>query len=151
GTTGDPNDTLDDFPLIRDAGETPQANRTGVRLDDFYAYMPMHAYIYAPTRELWPASSVNARLSPPEKGISASAWLDQHRAVEQMTWAPGEPMLIPGRLVSNGGWIKRNGVTCFNLYRPPLPIDGNASNVGPWLRHIITLYGKDAARQIVKY
>jgi hypothetical protein len=32
-----------------------------------------------------------------------------------MTWAPGEPMLIPGRLVSNGGWIKRNGVTCFNL------------------------------------
>ena len=35
-------------------------NGKGVRLDDFYAYMPMHSYIYAPTRELWPASSVNA-------------------------------------------------------------------------------------------
>ena len=29
GTTGDPNDDVSDFPLIRDAGERPQANRAG--------------------------------------------------------------------------------------------------------------------------
>ena len=29
-------------------------------------------------------------------------------------------MLIKDRLVSNGGWIEREGVTCFNLYRPPI-------------------------------
>jgi hypothetical protein len=33
----------------------------GVSLDDFYAYMPMHAYIFAPSGELWPASSVDSR------------------------------------------------------------------------------------------
>ena len=36
----------------------------GVSLDDFYAYMPMHCYVYAPSREMWPASSVNARIAP---------------------------------------------------------------------------------------
>jgi|ERR1700704_907628 hypothetical protein len=40
--------------------ETPAAE--GVSLADFYAYMPMHAYIFAPSREIWPAGSVNARI-----------------------------------------------------------------------------------------
>jgi hypothetical protein len=33
-----------------------------VSLEDFYAYMPLHSYIFAPSREHWPASSVNSRL-----------------------------------------------------------------------------------------
>ena len=46
-------------------GEYVAPNATpGVSLDDFYAYMPMHSYIYAPSREMWPASSINARLPP---------------------------------------------------------------------------------------
>ena len=60
----------------------------GVQLDDFRAYMPMHNYVYMPTREPWPAASVNARLGLvtvegafDEKGnpvkIPASTWLDQ--------------------------------------------------------------------------
>src|SRR5687768_5459209 len=97
--------------------------------DDFQAYMPMHAYIYTPTGELWPASSVNARLGLVDAGIGkpmpASTWLDQDKLVEQMTWAPGSPMLIRNRLVSNGGWIERRGATCFNLYRPPCSITGD--------------------------
>ena len=36
----------------------------GVTLDDFHAYMPMHTYIFAPSREPWPASSVNAQFRP---------------------------------------------------------------------------------------
>jgi hypothetical protein len=39
----------------------------GVTLEDFYAYMPTHSYIFAPSRELWPASSVNARVRPPSE------------------------------------------------------------------------------------
>jgi hypothetical protein len=42
---------------------------------------------------MWPASSVNARILPiidNGKAVPASAWLDRHRHVEQMTWAPGE-------------------------------------------------------------
>jgi len=150
GTIGDPNDDMNDFPLIRDAGEKPRSNRTGVRADDFYAYMPMHSYIYAQTRELWPASSVNARVLPPAKGIKASLWLDQHRPVEQMTWAPGSPMLIANRLISEGGWIERNGVTCFNLYRPPTIKPGTPDRAGPWLDHVSKVFGDDAGH-IVKW
>src|SRR6516165_4317501 len=125
-------------------------NGKGVRLDDFYTYMPMHSYIYAPTRELWPASSVNARVPPPAKGIKASLWLDQHRPVEQMTWAPGSPMLIANRIIDEGGWIERNGVTCFNLYRPPTIQLGTAAKADPWLDHLSKMFGDDGDH-IVKW
>lgn len=131
----------------------------GVSLDDFYAYMPKHNYMYAPSGELWPASSVNARLgsiplsnpdvTPMLDGdgeqveISASLWLDQNKPVEQMTWAPGLPMLIPDRLISDGGWIERNGVACFNLYRPPTINPGNAAEADRWLDHVHKVFGDD--------
>jgi hypothetical protein len=102
----------------------------GVERSDFQAFMPGHAYIFVPTGELWPGSSVNSRIPPIEDGvdkegkpkfISASAWLDRNRPVEQMTWAPGMPKVISDRLISDGGWIERKGVACFNLYRGPTP------------------------------
>jgi Family of unknown function (DUF5906) len=138
----------------------------GVTLDDFSAFMPMHSYIYHPTGEMWPAASVNSRIEPvplvdedgqpvlDDKGrqqvISASGWLDRNSAVEQMTWAPGEPRLIKGRLVSNGGWVKREGVTCFNLYRPPSIKHNNAAMARPWVKHAYRIYGK-SAKHIIKY
>src|SRR5690349_10865769 len=42
----------------------PYADGAGVTIDDFRAYMPSHAYIFMPCRDVWPASSVDARLSP---------------------------------------------------------------------------------------
>ena len=115
----------------------------GVALTDFHSLMPSHRYIFAPSRETWPAASVNARLDPVpvttadgepvlddkgnQKMVSASAWLDQNRAVEQMTWAPGLPMIIEDRLIAEGGWIERDDVACFNLYRPPTVIYGSAA------------------------
>jgi Family of unknown function (DUF5906) len=114
-----------------------------LELDDFNAYMPMHSYIYAPTREMWPAASVNARISSIDK-MTASAWLDRHRPVEQMTWIPGKPMLIRNHLVADGGWIERNGVTCFNLYRPPTIKHGDAGEAGPWLTHLENVFLDEA-------
>ena len=35
---------------------------TDLKPDDFYAYMLEHKYIFAPTGEIWPAASVDARL-----------------------------------------------------------------------------------------
>ncbi len=124
----------------------------GVTVNDFYAYMPAHNYIFAPSCEMWPASSLNSRIPPisvcdsdgKQKTISASTWLDQKRAVEQMTWAPSMPMLIPDRLISHGGWIERKRVTCFNLYRPPTLVRGNAPEAGPWLQHLRKIYVSDA-------
>jgi hypothetical protein len=97
----------------------------GVSLDDFRAFMPTHSYVFVPTREMWPAASINERLSPvplfdkegqpvldkngAQKKIRPSAWLDKNRPVEQMTWAPGEPMLVRDRLASDGGWFARKG------------------------------------------
>jgi hypothetical protein len=52
--------------------------------DDFHGYMLEHKYIFAPTGEIWPASSVDARL-PFVGDIKASTWIDQNRPVEQMT------------------------------------------------------------------
>lgn len=149
--------------------ETPEKKvvlPNGVALTDFSAYLPMHQYIYQPTRETWPAASVNARVEPVpaidqdgepildsqgrQEMQPASAWLDRNRAVVQMTWAPGEPMLIEGRLVANGGWILKEGVTAFNLYQPPSIKHGDASKARPWLRHVFKIYGKDA-RHIVQY
>jgi hypothetical protein len=130
-----------------------------VSLDDFYAYMPLHSYIFVPSREQWPASSVNSRLGPipilnaegspvlnekrEKKEIAANMWLDRNKPVEQMTWAPGLPVLIKDRLISEGGWIERNGVACFNLYRPPTIEPGNAAEADRWLDHVYKVFGDD--------
>jgi hypothetical protein len=120
----------------------------GVSTADFYAYMPTHSYIYAPSREMWPASSVNSRIPPipgPDgKTMQASAWLDCSKPVEQMTWAPGLPMLIQNRLIADGGWISRKGVSCFNLYRPPTLKHGDAAQAEPWRVHVRRVYPDDA-------
>ena len=139
-----------------------------ISLEDFQAYMPAHTYIFMPTREPWPAASVNSRLGRiplfsasgrpvlnnegEQKTMSASLWLDRHRPVEQMTWAPGKPVLIRDQLVAEGGWFPRPKATCLNLYRPPTIILGNAAEAGPWLAHIDAVYGKgDNADQIIRH
>jgi hypothetical protein len=126
---------------------------------------------------MWPGVSVNARVGPVQIGeapmldkggnpvldeagnaktapifTKASEWLDQNRPVEQMTWAPGHPMLIADRLVANGGWIKREGVTCFNLYRPPAVLAGDASLATRWVEHVRKIYdGEGDADHIIRY
>ena len=143
-----PNDTR--------TAPAPDAERRGegVSLDDFHAYMPTHSYIFAPTREMWPASSVDQRLPKINIGegkeIAASRFLDRYQPVEQMTWAPGEPMLIRDRLIADGGWIGRGGVTCFNLYRPPTIEPGDAKKADPWLDHAYKVY-PTAAHHIIKW
>lgn len=116
-----------------------------VALEDFYAYMPQHTYIFRPTREPWSGSSVNSRIAPIGKEkIKANIWLDQNRPVEQMTWAPGFGEVIEGKLVDNGGWIERPGVSVYNLYRPPLKLEGNPNEAGPWLAHVQRVYPPEA-------
>jgi hypothetical protein len=138
-----------------------------VTLADFYAYMPMHNYIYTPAREPWPAASVNGRIAPiplfdrngnpvlNKKGkqvyIPANVWLDENRPVEQMTWAPGLPMTIRDRLVSAGGWIERRGVSCFNLYKPPAIELGDADEAELWITHVYRLYSKADGYHIIRW
>ncbi|SEE37960.1 Bifunctional DNA primase/polymerase, N-terminal [Rhizobiales bacterium GAS191] len=127
----------------RDGSELTRAS-----LEDFYAYMPQHSYIYIPTREHWPASSIDGKFRKVGK-VKASKWLDQNRAVNQMTWAPGEEMLIHNRVMTEGGWIEKEGII-FNLYRPAIVEPGDATRAGRWLEHVHRLFGEDA-EHIVKW
>jgi hypothetical protein len=124
------------------------AKPLGVSLEDFHALMPMHSYIFTPSREMWPASSVNARIPPipigDGKTMPANAWLDRNKPVEQMTWAPGLPMLVRDRLIAEGGWIERDGVSCFNFYRPPTIEHGDATQANRWINHVHKVFGDDA-------
>lgn len=116
----------------------------GIGLDDFHAYLPDHAYIFIPTREPWPAASVDAAVKPWPDGMKPSAWLDSARPIHQMTWAPGEPMVITNRVAADGGWIHRDGTNTFNLYRPPVIQPGDASLATPWLELLRCIYPNDA-------
>jgi hypothetical protein len=138
---------------------------SGISLEDFRAYMPMHNYFYLKSREPWPASSINNRFDPIEivdaagkpvltekgkpKTMPASQWLDQNRPVEQMTWAPGEPTLIADRLVQHGGWIRQRGVNCLNLYMPPVTLRGNAAEAELWINHVYRVWPSDAEHIIL--
>jgi hypothetical protein len=124
----------------------------GVVLEDFVSHAPSRTYFFLPCREPWPGSSVNSRLPKIEittadgevKAVSPTAWLDLHRSVEQQTWAPGEPMLIPDKLfIAAGGWIERRGCVSLNHYRPPLTEVGNAAEADIWVDHIHKIYPDD--------
>jgi hypothetical protein len=139
------------------------SEREAISLEDFHAYLPQHKYIFAPTSDLWPTASVNARLPPvpvldgngkqkrddkdkPEF-ISASNWLDHNRRVEQMTWAPGRPQLIKRKLVCEGGFVDQPDCSAFNLYRPPT-IKPVAGDVTPWLELVRKVYPNEAGHII---
>ena len=117
-------------------------------LDDFRAYMPGHRYIFIPTRDMWPSSSVDARVAWPAgsdgKDIRPSKWLDSNAAVEQMTWAPGLGIVIKDKLIDTGGWVNQQGCTCFNLYRPPTIKHGDPKKAGKWIDHVKKIYPIDS-------
>src|SRR5262245_56363489 len=135
--------------IVRFVQKIAEGDPNALSVDEFVAYMPMHNYIFKPTRETWPAASVNARLGMMGE-VKASEWLDKNAAVEQASWVPGKPMLIPGKIISDGGWIDAPACTLFNLYRPPslVPKEGD---VTLWFEHIRKLYPDYAAAQIIPW
>jgi len=123
-------------------------------VDDFYAYLPSHQYIYIPTRELWITQSVKRVLPPSIDGdrvVAADYWLDKNRAVDQMVWLPGAPKIIEDRVAvsGGGGFTRKDGARIFNLYQPPPPIMGKRRrSIAPWLDLINRLYPSDAVHLI---
>jgi hypothetical protein len=120
-------------------------------VEDFVAFLPGGTFCYLPTREHWQADGVNALLGDVlvngcEK-VKASAWLRWHRRATQMTWCPGQPPLVEGRLLIDGCFIERPADTTLNNYRPP-SIEPREGDPSPWLNHIRTIYPDDAAHII---
>jgi hypothetical protein len=141
---------------------TPQPDdNEPVGLEDFCRYLIQpNAYFFIPCRELWPGSSVNARLpriplltnsGQPKRdkngkpiSIPATKWIDENRRVEQTTWHPGLPLFITDRLGVAGGWIEKRGAISFNLYRAPRIVPGDSRKAAPWLEHVHKIYPDDA-------
>lgn len=131
-----------------------EAGKTPASLGEFYAYAVEHMYIDVPTRHMWPAASINSRIRPLPTGRTkengkpeyepASAWLDRNRSVEQITWLPGEPMVIDGHVVDREGLIPHPSRSIFNLYRPPTILRGDATEAEPWIKHVHKVYPDDA-------
>jgi hypothetical protein len=118
------------------------AATTGIGLEDFYAYLPQKSYIFVPVRELWTSGGVDSAAPWPNSN-KPSDWLAQARPVHQMTWAPGEALIVKDRLVSNGGWIHKVGANTFNLYKPPTIVPGNATLAEAWLGLLKLIYPDD--------
>jgi hypothetical protein len=79
-----------------------------------------------------------------QKTISPATWLDRHRRITQLTWAPGSPQIIPDQAVAEGGWIPHAGACTFNCYRPPRLSLGDAGKAGPWVDHVHKIYPTEA-------
>jgi hypothetical protein len=119
------------------------------KIDDFYAFLPKHTYIYRHTGEMWLITGINTTVDRVVVGVDkdgvpvtvpAALWLDRHRAVMQMTWAPGRPQLILDQVTSEGGWRPQEGAAIFNSYRPAEPATGKPINAARWIELIETIY-----------
>jgi NrS-1 polymerase HBD domain/Family of unknown function (DUF5906) len=126
-------------------------SNAGIGLEDFYAYLPQKSYLFVPTRELWTQAGLNASMPLVEGKFQPSEWLDRARPLHQMTWAPSEPMVIAGKLVDKGGWVPKEGVNCFNLYRPPLVrVSCDPTQAQPWLDLVRYVYPENA-EHLIRY
>jgi len=157
-------DFEDDFEEMTDPATAALATGSGsiaLALDDLCAFAPSRSCIYLPCKSPWPNASVDERLPPMPlldasgnpvlnaKGkvilLTASEWLAKNRSVEAMTWAPGEPEFIRGKLAVDGGWVEKDGATSLNLYRPPPDLElGDRTRATRWVEHWRAIYPDDA-------
>jgi hypothetical protein len=102
--------------------------------------------IFMPTGEVWPMQFIDKTLGR-RAGLKASEWLAQHRGVQQMTWAPGEPELIEDKLI-NQEWKDHAGARVFNLYKPPTVNGGEAKEAQRWVELIDMVYPETSGHVI---
>lgn len=136
------NDLTDD-DLKKKKKEKPP---TTAKMEDFLAYLPENKYIFIPTRELWPASTIASIL-----GIDGAAALDRTRHTAIMAWCPGEELWIKDRLLVKGGWIAKQGSNTFNSYlAPPTLNAGDPKEAKRWVEHWYALFASEVAEHCLK-
>jgi hypothetical protein len=104
--------------------------------------------IFTPTGEIWSRPFIDQTLGR-RGGLKASEWLARNQAVQQITWAPGEPKIIEGKLIDQD-WIDHPGARVFNLYKPPPINGGDAAQAQPWVDLVDKVY-PDASGAIIAY
>jgi hypothetical protein len=132
-----------------DYGAPREASRNTLPVSDFIAFSPDHTYVHRATGETWTSTAVNARVMPVKIGgdkedLAANVWLDRNDAVEQRTWAPGEPQVIENNLVAEGGFFAKQGARVFNVYKPPYVIGATSRQIGFWRDRLYALWPDEA-------
>jgi hypothetical protein len=124
---------------------------------DLYALAVSDKYIDAPSGGLWTKSHVDKRFPKVNVGtdqngapilMSPTTWLARNRAVEQMSWLPGQPQIVRDMMVDDGGLIPRQGRSIYNRFRPAPEIPGDAEQAERWRDHVMMLYPNDGAHII---
>ncbi|MCC6198558.1 MAG: hypothetical protein IT518_29260 [Burkholderiales bacterium] len=134
------------------ATPTPAADR---QIEEFRYLAPAGKFVFMPTRDLWPAKSVDARIGKVRTGaqhpVLASTYISRTRAVEQLTWSPGDPELIRDVVFGEAGRIAKPGARVINLYRPAPLTEGDPTQAGPWLDHVRRVVGDSAFNHTVQW
>jgi hypothetical protein len=119
--------------------ELPEA----VRIEEFLYCSPENKYIFVPNGSLWPAPAVDKRL-PWIGGTKPSTIIARTNPVEDMTWLPGEPLLIKHKLIVQGGVIEAPNKTMYNFYRGANFVRTNTDKANVWTDHIRYVYPNEA-------
>ena len=119
---------------VAGAGAKKQRPRTA-DMTDYWANLETHQYWFVPTRKLHPAETIRSLF-----GKFGPAELDNFRAIHSTTWAPAPPVIM-NELAHEGGMTPAPGKNTFNLYRPPLQIDGNPNKIKEWMKHGDRMWG----------
>ena len=99
---------------------------------------------------MWPIESVAKVVSPVLVGYDqvtgdpdyerAVDYLATRRAVNSVTWIPGEPEIIEGWGFNESGRYTDPDTRVFNLYQPPDIEPGDGAQAKPWLDHVQLLW-----------
>jgi phage/plasmid primase-like uncharacterized protein len=117
----------------------PAAWMARATVDDFYMVLSQNRVYYRPTGDLCEKDAVSGHL-----GREALKYLSTRRAVTSMCWAPGEPELIHGRELVEGGWVDSPRGVALNLYKPRRMEPGNADGAERWVEHVKRVWPDDA-------
>lgn len=117
-----------------------------IATSDFYYYSPRNSYLLAVNGDLWSSPAVDNTL-----GKGASKWIKKNQTIASLTWAPGEPELVPDRIVNEGGWVSKGKVNTLNLYLPGvIRKGGDASKAGKWTDLVAKVF-PDEAEELLDY
>lgn len=111
-------------------------------LSDYVAFAPDCSFIHTVDSQTYIAKSLDTRF-PKVAGLSASKFLLTTNAVNARTWAPGEPKIIQGKMLKDGGWQNEKGYRVYNEYCPPTIRLGNPEDAHRWLELVKKIYPDD--------
>ena len=74
---------------------------------DFYAVLPMHHYLFVPTRDLWPAETINSLFGDADDELIRPAGAGQDARGSSADLGTGLAAYRRKRLVCDAGWIDR--------------------------------------------